>query len=129
MAHVLILEPDRLLAGSLKAYFANGNHTVAVHGDPQQAVLAADSRRPALVISELQLAGRSGAEFLYEFRSYPDWQAIPIIVYTNLRPEQVSVYADVLAELEIAACLHKSQTGLAQLRQTAERFLPAHASR
>ena len=83
MAKILLLEPDSVLAGNIERYFANAKHTVSVHSDPQQAVTSADSRAPDLIIAELQLAGRSGVEFLYEFRSYPEWQNIPVIILTS----------------------------------------------
>ncbi len=127
MAHVLILEPDHLLACSLKSYFANTKHRVSAHSDPQAALLAADGQKPDVVIAELQLAGRSGAEFLYEFRSYADWQAVPIIIFTNLHPEQIAGYQDVINDLSVSACLYKTQSGLAELLDTAQRILPVHA--
>jgi DNA-binding response OmpR family regulator len=123
MAHILLLEPDSLIAGSISRYFANANHSVAVHSDPQQAVISADRQLPDAVITELQLAGRSGAEFLYEFRSYPDWQSIPVIVFTNLPPDQAKTYEEALAQLNVTACLRKSGTGLDELLRQAEQAL------
>ncbi len=127
MAHILLLEPDSLLAGSLSQFFANANHSVSVHSDPQAAVTAADSQKPDIIITELQLAGRSGVEFLYEFRSYPDWQAIPIIVFTNLHPEQTKIYQEVLNELGISGCLHKTGSGLPELLKLVHSYLPEYA--
>jgi len=127
MAHILILEPDHLLAGSLKFYFANAKHTVSAHTDPQLALTAADARTPDVVIAELQLAGRSGAEFLYEFRSYADWQEIPIIIFTNLHPEQMISYQDVIKDLNVFVCIYKTQTDMSQLLTAVEQALPIHA--
>lgn len=115
MAHILILEPDKQLAGSLKDYFANANHRVSLHNDPQQAVSAADKQVPDIIITELQLAGRSGVEFLYELRSYPDWQTIPVIVFTGLQAQDTTIYFDVFKELGVKACFYKPQTSLNQL--------------
>jgi DNA-binding response OmpR family regulator len=127
MTHILLIEPDSLLAGSLTDYFANANHTVSVHNDLQAAITDADRRRPDIVITELQLAGRSGVEFLYEFRSYPDWQNIPIIIFTNLHPEQIQIYREAMSELSVRACLRKSAAGLADLQAEVERALtPAY---
>lgn len=127
MAHILILEPDRLLAGSLKAYFANANHTVSAHCDPQLALSSADSKSPDAIIAELQLAGRSGVEFLYEFRSYADWQKIPIVIFTNLHPQQIAGYHDAIKDLNVSACVYKTQTGLAELLDAIQQTLPIHA--
>jgi DNA-binding response OmpR family regulator len=120
MAQVLLLEPDSLIAGSIRRYFANAKHSVAVHSEPQAAVISADRQTPDVVITELQLAGRTGAEFLYEFRSYPDWQTIPVIVYTNLEPRQIESLRQSLEELNIRSYLHKSDSGLEDLLRQAE---------
>ncbi|HET7827756.1 MAG TPA: response regulator [Candidatus Saccharimonadales bacterium] len=127
MAQLLIIEPDRVLGGFLKKYFSKADYSVTVHTDPQAALTTADRRPPDALVAELQLGGRSGVEFLYEFRSYPDWQAAPIIIYTNLHPDQVAVYKDALKDLNVTACLYKSQAGLAELLQAIRQALPAHA--
>jgi DNA-binding response OmpR family regulator len=71
VANILFLESDRILASNLTKVFKRVGHQVSWHVDPQAAVLAADKNQPDLVIMDLLLAGRSGIEFLYEFRSYP----------------------------------------------------------
>ena len=127
MPHILILEPDHLLAGSLEHYFASANMTTSIHSDPQMAISSADRRRPDIVVAELQLAGRSGVEFLYEFRSYPDWQDLPAIIFINFHPEQMTEYAGVLDELNIQTCLYKTTSGLPELLQSVLQALPKHA--
>jgi len=107
MSKILLLEPDRQLADNLKDYFANANHKVYVHSDPQAAIAEADKNRPDVIITELQLAGRSGVEFLYEFRSYPDWQAIPVIVTGSVNDQSMSDYTEVFDELNISNYFYK----------------------
>ncbi|MBX4201856.1 response regulator [Candidatus Saccharibacteria bacterium] len=129
MANILLLEPDKVLAGKLKDYFAYANHSVSVHSDPQVAISQADIQEPQLVITELQLAGRSGVEFLYEFRSYPEWQDIPVIIYSNLDTKQADAYSEVFDELNVRACLYKPASGLEELLTAAESYLkPVHAA-
>jgi DNA-binding response OmpR family regulator len=101
MRTVLLLEPDGLLADSISRYFAGADYKVQAHSDPQAAVTQADKQRPDVVITELQLAGRSGVEFLYEFRS--------------LHIEDISAYQNVFSELNIQAYLYKPATSLKQL--------------
>jgi CheY-like chemotaxis protein len=115
MRHVLLLEPDRLLALSIKDYFANSGYSVSAHSDPQAAISQADKQVPDVVITELQLANRSGVEFLYEFRSYPEWQTIPVIIFTNLSAEPLASYEKVFKELNIVTTLYKPATNLKQL--------------
>jgi DNA-binding response OmpR family regulator len=115
MRNVLLLEPDGLLADSISRYFAGADYKVQAHSDPQAAVTQADKQRPDVVITELQLAGRSGVEFLYEFRSYPEWQGVPVIIFTSLHSEDISAYQNVFSELNIQAYLYKPATSLKQL--------------
>lgn len=120
MAHILLLEPDSLLASDTQRYFALAGHKVYIHADPQAAVAQADKQLPNVVITELQLAGRSGIEFLYEFRSYPEWQAIPVIVHSNLHHQDVQAYSAVFKDLNVHTYLHKPTTSLARLLGTVE---------
>ena len=113
--HILLLEPDSLLAASLSRYLSDAGHTVAWHTHPQDAVTSADKQTPQAVITEFQLAGRSGVEFLYEFRSYPDWQDMQVIVLSSLPPEQISNFQATLAELNISNYFYKPAATLSQI--------------
>lgn len=84
MAHILLIEPDRLLAKTYMAALRRAGHTVRACATAQTAIFSADDRRPDVVVMELQLVGHSGIEFLYEFRSYPEWQEVPVIVATEV---------------------------------------------
>jgi CheY-like chemotaxis protein len=127
MDRVLLIEPDKILAAAAVHFLRQRGYRPEPHSDLQQAVMAADKHRPAAVITELQLAGRSGIELLYEFRSYPDWQNLPIIIYTSLQPAQLEPFLPALAEQNITV-IHKSQVGLSELAQVLEQVLqPAKA--
>ena len=115
--HILLLEPDYLLAASLKRYLERAGHSVAWHAHPQDAVTSADKRPPQAVITELQLAGRSGVEFLYEFRSYADWQDTPVIIHSNLSPQEAAAYQEIYSELKISDYFYKPATSLNQISQ------------
>lgn len=84
MAHIVLIEPDRLLAKMYLQAMTSVGHTVQVCASAQSAVFCADERCPDIVVAELQLVGHSGIEFLYEFRSYPEWQQVPVIIVTNV---------------------------------------------
>lgn len=74
------------------------------------------------------MAGRSGMEFLYEFRSYPDWQALPVIIFTSLKSDKLSAYKKVLQDLNLSHILYKPETKLEALLQAVETCLaPAPA--
>lgn len=82
MSRVLLIEPNRLLAKIYLEALSNAGHEVQVCATAQTAVFCADEQTPDVVILELQLVGHSGIEFLYEFRSYPEWQHIPAVIVT-----------------------------------------------
>ena len=84
MSQVLLVEPDRPLAKTYAEALKNAGHKVAVAKSSQEAINMADKLTPEVIVLELQLIGHSGVEFLYEFRSYPDWQEVPIIVNTSV---------------------------------------------
>jgi DNA-binding response OmpR family regulator len=127
VADILLIEPDKLLA---ETYFlaldAAGHHVMACAG-AQSAVMVADRHRPELVILELQLVEHSGIEFLYEFRSYPEWQAIPVIVNSLVPPAEFQTNALLQDELGVVAYLYKPHTSLKQLLNTVSEHLPVRA--
>jgi len=127
MSKILLLEPDRQLAGNLKDYLASANHKVYVHSDPQAAIAEADKHKLDLIITELQLAGRSGIEFLYEFRSYPDWQVIPVIMTGNVDERGMSVYSEVFNELNVRNYFYKPALKFNELAATVENCLKIKA--
>ncbi len=127
MPRVLIIESDKLLAGNLRAYLEKLGHSVSWRCDPQSAVNSADKRRPDVVILDLVLAGHNGVEFLYEFRSYPEWLTVPIIIYSSVSPEDLSGAELAMADLTVGAYHHKPETSLAQLAASVERLATAPA--
>jgi DNA-binding response OmpR family regulator len=86
MARILLLEPDQVLAEAYRQALQQQGHSVVLSTSAQTAVLVADDHRPDLVILELQLVEHSGIEFLYEFRSYADWQDIAVIIQSQVPP-------------------------------------------
>jgi len=116
MANVLLLEPNRALAEMYGAALRRAGHVVTEVHSAQDAIEAADEHLPAIVVLELQLAGHDGIEFLHEFRSYPEWQAIPVIVVSNLAPQSLATLDVVLKEdLGVVACLYKPRVSLDRL--------------
>lgn len=74
---------------------------------------------------ELQLVGHSGIEFLYEFRSYPDWQNVPLIIHTHVPPSEFAGARDLLMkELGAHTYLYKPHTSLKKLLGTIREALP-----
>ena len=128
MAHVLLIEPDRVLAETYLRALQSAGHTVVACAGAQAAIMAADQTPPALVILELQLVGHSGIEFLYEFRSYTEWQPIPIIIQTSVPPAEFNDSRRVLHdELNVSDYLYKPQANLGHLLEMVSQHLPVRA--
>ncbi|HVO86886.1 MAG TPA: response regulator [Candidatus Binatia bacterium] len=128
MPHILLLETDRLLAQNLTKVLEDNGFSVSWQVDPQEAISDIDSSAADLIIMDLVLAGRSGIEFLYEFRSYPDWQKTPILIYSSIPPAELGACANSLDQLKIVAYHYKPATSLVELAQSAQaclRLVPA----
>ena len=116
MANILIIEPDRLLAEIYYKSLINDGNNVTVAAGAQTAIMSADRQLPDIIILELQLVEHSGIEFLYELRSYPEWQDIPVILHTNVPPAEFNQTISILRnEMGVAHYLYKPQTSLKQL--------------
>lgn len=125
MARILLIEPDRVLAETYRQCLELTGQTVVPCASAQAAILAADQQQPDVVVLELQLIEHSGIEFLYEFRSYPDWQHIPVVVHTHVPPVEFANSGQLLREeLGVAAYLYKPVTSLKKLLRTVGEQLP-----
>lgn len=114
--NVLLIEPDRLLADTYRQALEAAGHKVLMCASAQSAIFAADSVMPDVVILELQLIEHSGIEFLYEFRSYPEWQNVPVIVQSTVPAREFDNSWDLLkAQLGVAAYHYKPLTTLQTL--------------
>jgi len=113
MPHILLLEPNTLLAANYTRAFTFLGHSVAHAATAQAGITAADRQQPDAVVLELQLPGHNGIEFLHEFRSYIDWQHIPVLVHTALTPARILPAMDALQrDLGVVTILYKPQTSL-----------------
>jgi CheY-like chemotaxis protein len=116
MANILLLETDRILAKNLSKFLATLGHDVAWCVEPQEAIDCADQHCPDVIILDLMLANsRSGVEFLYEFRSYPEWQNLPVVIFSHVAAEKLKGCLDSLKQLNVAAYRYKPTTSLTDL--------------
>jgi DNA-binding response OmpR family regulator len=113
---IILLEPDKVLADTYRQALKQAHHKVTMCASAQAAIFAADELKPDVVILELQLVGHSGIEFLYEFRSYEDWQTVPVIILTNVPAGEFSASWDLLKnDLGVTAYHYKPLTSLRAL--------------
>jgi len=124
--HVLLIEPDKLLAASYAAALERSGHTVAHAVSAQGAVHQADTAMPDVVVLELQLPNHNGVEFLYEFRSYNEWLDIPVVLHTFVPDRELTHAAALGRELGVVRILYKPETNLAQLCAAVQAAVPAN---
>jgi len=123
--HILLLEPNTLIAKTYTHALSQAGHTVHHALSAQAAIDAADAAGPDLVIMELQLPAHGGVEFLHEFRSYSEWQHTPVIVNTVLAPTKIAGMRDILRqELGVATVLYKPQATIADLLKAVRAVSP-----
>ena len=80
----MVLDSDRVFAQSLGAVLSEHGLEVTICASPEEAIRVCDELQPDCVVLELTLHQHSGLEFLYEFRSYPDWLDVPVWIYTQI---------------------------------------------
>jgi len=119
---IFLLYSDRQIGRHTAGFLKLNGYEADVFCDPQEAVVAADRLKPDLMIVDLALAGRSGIEFLYELRSYPDWRAMPVIVTGSQLLGDIEPYLAAFAQLQVSQYLPRPLTSLPKLRQEIERL-------
>jgi CheY-like chemotaxis protein len=123
MTRVLLLEPDKLLAKTYQQALAHAGYEVYYAASGQDAIDVADEITPDLVILELQLPAHNGLEFIYEFRSYGEWQKVPIIVNTTIPPQDLALVASTShKELGVKVWHYKPQTSLQALLRSVKLY-------
>jgi len=128
MAHILLIEPNTVLAETYTQALQHVGHSVVVVTGAQAAVDAADKQTPDIVIAELHLPGHSGIEFLHEFRSYTEWTDIPVVLNTTLTAAQLAPGVNALhRDLGIREVLYKPRTSLQDLVRVAREYIAAVA--
>lgn len=119
MSQVLLVEPDRPLAKTYSLALKRAGHKVKVASSSQEAIDIADRDAPDVVVLEIQLVKHSGIEFLYEFRSYPEWQDIPVLIHTSVPFSELKDGWPLLNEqLGVSVYKYKPATNLSLLVTT-----------
>lgn len=116
MSQILLIEPDKVLSKIFCQALSSAGHQAIAYSSGQSAIIGADEQIVNLVIMEIQLVGHSGIEFLYEFRSYIDWQNVPVIILSSVPPSEFKSSGSLLNDdLGIKKYLYKPQTSLQKL--------------
>ena len=124
MKRILLIEPNTALAKIYHTLFTEDGYEVVHVTSAQDAIDAADTAKPDVVVLELQLPKHNGIEFLHEFRSYPEWGAVPVVINSLVTPNRlVSLRQALQRDLGVSAILYKPKASLDVLRQTLQMHL------
>ena len=123
MANILLIEPDPIMAKNYLAILKSANNRVTVIKSAQAAINIADQNKPDLVFLEVQLSEHNGLEFLYEFRSYPEWQTIPVVLLSAVPLSDIAEDVGKLKELGVVDYLYKPSTKLEHITRVVDRFV------
>lgn len=121
--NILLVEPDRILGPIIKTVLQKQDHNVVWCKSAQSALDSLDDKLPDVIIIELQLGIHNGIEFLYELRSYREWQHISVIVHTRNSNVLDHRFSRPFSQLGVQALLYKPRTNLKQLARSVGQFV------
>ncbi|MCA9333221.1 response regulator [Candidatus Saccharibacteria bacterium] len=113
--NILLIEPDIVLNRIYIEALKRKSHNATAAYGAEDALLKLDEATKDLIVMEVQLANHNGIELIYEFRSYPEWQDIPLILHTVLNRSSLSLSDSTVKDLNIVDILYKPKTSLDQL--------------
>jgi CheY-like chemotaxis protein len=109
------VEPDKVLAETTLAELKATGHEVSWARNAQTAVDEIDTSEPDVIVLEIQLGLHNGIELLYEIRSYPEWQHIPVVIYTLNRRVLEPLFQEVIRQLGVQVVYYKPDVTPRQL--------------
>ena len=115
MKKILLIEPDKTLSIVTHDYLQNRDLEIQIAEGAQEAVNSADKNEPELVILEIQLKHHNGIDFIHEFRSYPEWHKIPILIYSMIPKKEFPLDDNAWRQLGVVKYLYKPKVKLGEL--------------
>lgn len=116
MKKILIIDPDSQLQDIYQQFFTQSDYKVFVFNSAKQALNDIDQKKPNLIIIEPLTIDHGGFELLYEIRSYPEWQTIPIIIHSFINPGTIKLMQPALKQLGIEQYFYKPESSLSQIK-------------
>ncbi|HAV64032.1 MAG TPA: hypothetical protein DCY13_16905 [Verrucomicrobiales bacterium] len=89
MKNILFIEDDPILGPLYESQLKNAGYAVNRATDGEAGLSALQSARPDLIMLDIVLPKISGVELLQMFRTTPEVQDIPVIVFTNSFKQEV----------------------------------------
>jgi DNA-binding response OmpR family regulator len=83
MSKILIIEDDEVVANIYRSRFSSEGFEVEVAADGHAGLESIQSLRPDAVILDLMLPKLSGVDLMKKVRAQPEFEHLPIIVFSN----------------------------------------------
>ncbi len=83
MKKILIIEDDQIVANIYRNKFAVEGYQVEIALDGEAGLRMVQSFRPDAVVLDLMLPKMTGVEVMKKLRAEPDFQHLPVIVFSN----------------------------------------------
>lgn len=115
MKKILVIDSDKKILDIIRKYIESKELIIFTADSAQQAINTADQQRPDIVILELAIPDQNGIAFLHEFRSYPDWINIPVIIHSSV-PKNINASEKTWKVLGVVDYLYKPTTSLRKLK-------------
>ncbi len=115
MKQILLIEPDLVQQHATKQILTSKGYNVLAARTAESAMNQAELMKPDVIVLELQLQTHGGVEFLHEFRSYTEWNTVPVLLYTMVPVAVMKPYRKQLARLGVVSHLYKPATSIEQL--------------
>ncbi len=115
MKSVLLVEPDVPLAATMRHFFEKQGFHVRIATNAQTALIAADTKRPDVVVLEIAMPKHNGLSFLQEFQTYDDWMSVPVVIYSHIPREDTGLSASEWQKQGVAAYCYKPTVTLQKL--------------
>lgn len=115
--NVLLIEPDAITARLVTQVFEQQGYVVRCACSAQAGVDAMTDMLPDIIVLEVQLGVHNGIEFLYEIRSYADWQSVPVVIYSINQTLRHAEFRTSLRQLGVGDVLYKPAVTIDQLQR------------
>ncbi|HCR56113.1 TPA: response regulator [Candidatus Saccharibacteria bacterium] len=88
MTKIAIIEDDPVIHQMYRMKFEAAGFEVQLAGDGEQGVALVESFQPDIILLDVQMPHKNGVEALTEIRDAEWGKSIPVIILTNLGPEE-----------------------------------------
>ena len=86
MTCVLLAEPDTATRDFMAMKLREAGYEVDTAQNGQEAIIVLSSDRHDLIVSDLDMQGKDGLEFLREIRRHPQFMTIPFVLFVRTGP-------------------------------------------